>query len=195
MKIISAEFVVSAVKAANYPAGGLPEVALAGRSNVGKSSLLNKIVNRKSLARTSNTPGRTRQINFFLVNGLFYLVDLPGYGYARVPAHEREKWGKMIDDYLKKRKNLKGILLLIDSRHLPAAQDIQMYDWIKSNGIPVAVAVTKADKLSRSKLLRSLETIRAGLPLVPGDLMIPFSAETGQGREDLLKIIGRWVAG
>jgi len=194
MKIVSAEFVVSAVNAANYPAGELPEVALAGRSNVGKSSLLNKIVNRKSLARTSNTPGRTRQINFFLVNKLFYLVDLPGYGYARVPAHEREKWEKMIVDYLKKRRNLKGIFLLVDSRHTPSALDVQMYGWVKNNSIPVAVVATKADKLSRSKLLRSLEIIRTDLPLAPGDLLIPFSAETGQGREELLKIIRRWVA-
>jgi len=193
MRIIRAEFVTSAVKATNYPAGELPEVALAGRSNVGKSSLLNKIVNRKGLARTSNTPGRTRLINFFLINGLFHLVDLPGYGYARVAASERENWGKMIETYLTGRKNLKGILLLIDSRHPPTAQDIQVLDWFKNNRIPVAVVATKADKLSRSKLLRSLQIIRKELLLEGEDMLTPFSAETGQGREELLGIIGKWV--
>ncbi|OPY56962.1 MAG: putative GTP-binding protein EngB [Pelotomaculum sp. PtaU1.Bin035] len=193
MKIASAEFITSAVNAANYPAGVIPEVALAGRSNVGKSSLLNRIVNRKGLARTSNTPGHTRLINFFLVNGFFYLVDLPGYGYAKVPASEREKWGRMIVSYLNIRENLKGILLLIDSRHPPTTQDIQMYGWFKSNSFPVAVIVAKADKLSRSKLLRSREVIRKELPLVPGDPLALFSAETGQGREEVLKIIGQWT--
>jgi len=193
MKITGAEFVTSAVKAADYPAGELAEVALAGRSNVGKSSLLNKVVNRKALARTSNTPGRTRLINFFLINGLFRLVDLPGYGYARVSAGERENWGKMIESYLTGRKNLKGVLLLIDSRHPPTAQDIQVFGWFKDNGIPVAVIATKADKLSRSKLLRSMQTIRKELSLAGEDRLTPFSAETGQGREELLSIIEQWV--
>lgn len=193
MKITSAEFVTSAVKAANYPAGELTEVALAGRSNVGKSSLLNKVVNRRGLARTSNTPGRTRLINFFLINGQFHLVDLPGYGYARVAASERENWGRMIETYLTGRKNLKGILLLIDSRHPPTAQDIQVFGWFKDNGIPVAVVATKADKLSHSKLLRSIQTIRKDLPLAGEDMLTPFSAETGQGREELLRIIEQWV--
>ncbi|MCL6635101.1 MAG: ribosome biogenesis GTP-binding protein YihA/YsxC [Peptococcaceae bacterium] len=193
MKIKSAEFVTSAVKAADYPAGQLPEVALAGRSNVGKSSLLNKLVNRKGLARTSNTPGRTRQLNFFLVNGLFRLVDLPGYGYARVSEREREGWRKMVEDYLKDRENLRGVVLLVDSRHPPSALDVQMYQWLKHYGKPTAVAATKADKLSRSRLLQSLKAIRAALPLAEGEPLVPFSAETGQGREELLKIIGKWV--
>lgn len=193
MKIKSAEFITSAVKAADYPAGELPEVALAGRSNVGKSSLLNKLVNRKGLARTSNTPGRTRLINFFLVNGLFRLVDLPGYGYAKVSDRERESWRKMIEGYLKNRENLRGVVLLVDSRHPPTAQDVQMYHWLKHYGIPTAVAATKADKLSRNKLLQSLKVIRTTLPLAGGDPLVPFSAETGQGREELLEIIGRWA--
>lgn len=193
MKITSAEFVTSAVKAANYPAGELPEVALAGRSNVGKSSLLNKLVNRKGLARASKTPGRTRLINFFLVNGFFRLVDLPGYGYAKVSAGERESWRKMVEGYLKTRENLRGVVLLVDSRHPPTAQDAQMYDWLKQQGVPAAVVATKADKLSRSKLLQSLKVIRSTLPLAEGDQLVPFSAETGQGKEDLLGIIGQWV--
>ncbi|HOV78874.1 MAG TPA: ribosome biogenesis GTP-binding protein YihA/YsxC [Bacillota bacterium] len=193
MKIKSADFVTSAVKAADYPAGGLPEVALAGRSNVGKSSLLNRLVNRKGLARTSNTPGRTRLINFFLVNGAFRLVDLPGYGYAKVSAAERERWKKMVEEYLNSRDNLKGVVLLVDSRHPPTDQDRQMYKWLRHSGIPAAVAATKADKLSRSKLLQSLKVIGETLPLSGEDPLVPFSAETGLGREELLRIIGRWV--
>lgn len=193
MKINSAEFVTSAVNTADYPAGELPEVALAGRSNVGKSSLINKLVKRKGLARTSNTPGRTRLINFFRVNGVFHLVDLPGYGYAKVPLQERESWRKMVDGYLNTRKNLKGIVMLVDSRHPPTAQDVQMYDWLKHRGLEAVVVVTKADKNSRSRLLQSLKVIRAALPLADGDPLVPFSAATGQGREELLGIIARWV--
>jgi len=193
MKITGAEFVTSAVKIADYPAGGLPEIALAGRSNVGKSSLLNKLVNRKGLARTSNTPGRTRLINFFMVNGVFHMVDLPGYGYAKVSLREKESWRKMVEDYLLTRKNLQGVVLLIDSRHPPTAQDIQMYGWLKSRGVNAVVVATKADKNSRSRLLQSLKVIRAALPLAEGDRLVPFSAETGQGREELLEIICRWV--
>lgn len=193
MKIKCAEFVTSAVKTADYPAGELPEVALAGRSNVGKSSLLNKLVNRKGLARTSNTPGRTRLINFFKVNDDFHLVDLPGYGYARVPLREKDSWRKMVEGYLNTRKNLKGVVMLVDSRHPPTAQDIQMYHWLKHRGMDAAVVATKADKNSRSRLLQSLKVIRAALPLAEGDPLVPFSSETGQGREELLEIIGRWV--
>lgn len=193
MKISNADFVASAVKAADYPAGGLPEVALAGRSNVGKSSLLNKLVNRKKLARTSNTPGRTRLINFFLINGSFRLVDLPGYGYAKVSAGEREGWRKMVEEYLEGRIDLKGVVLLIDSRHPPTALDKQMYDWLKHWMIPTAVVATKADKLSRSRLFQSLKVIRETLTLDDKIHLIPFSAKSGQGREELLKIIGEWT--
>jgi GTP-binding protein len=193
MKITSTEFVTSAVKPPNYPAGELPEVALAGRSNVGKSSLLNKLVNRKRLARTSNTPGRTRLINFFLVNGSFHLVDLPGYGYAKVAVGERDSWRKMVESYLENRPHLKGVLMLVDCRHPPTGMDVQMYGWLKFRGLPAAVAVTKADKLSRSRLLQSLKVIRAELQLSEGDALVPFSAETGQGRDELLEVIGRWT--
>ena len=193
MIINSAEFVTSAVKAADYPAGELPEVALAGRSNVGKSSLLNKLVNRKRLARISNTPGRTRLINFFRVNGAFHLVDLPGYGYAKVPLREKESWREMVEGYLMTRQNLRGVVMLVDSRHPPTAQDVQMYHWLKHRGMDAVVIATKADKNSRSRLLQSLKVIRAALPLAGGDHLLPFSSETGQGREELLEIIARWV--
>ncbi len=193
MKITGAEFVTSAVKTADYPAGGLPEIALAGRSNVGKSSLLNKLVNRKGLARTSNTPGRTRLINFFRVNGVFHLVDLPGYGYAKVPLGEKESWRAMVEGFLIGRKNLRGVVLLIDSRHPPTALDIQMYTWLKHRGLNTVVVATKADKNSRSRLLHNLKVMRAALPLAEGDQLIPFSSETGQGREELLAAVSPWV--
>ncbi|HPU35778.1 MAG TPA: ribosome biogenesis GTP-binding protein YihA/YsxC [Bacillota bacterium] len=193
MKISRAEFIKSAVHKSEYPAGELPEVALAGRSNVGKSSLLNRLAVKKGLARTSKTPGRTRLINFFLINGIFRLVDLPGYGYAKVSAGERESWRKMVEDYLSTRENLKGVVLLVDSRHPPTSLDVQMYDWLKHRGIPVAVVATKADKLSRSKLLRSLKVVRETLALAEGEILLPFSAETGQGREELMEVIGRWT--
>lgn len=193
MKINSVEFVTSAVKAADYPAGGLPEIALAGRSNVGKSSLLNRLVNRKRLARSSNTPGRTRLINFFQVNEAFYLVDLPGYGYARVSRREKESWRVMVEGYLMASKNLQGVVLLIDSRHPPTAQDIQMYHWLKYHDLNTVVVATKADKNSRSRLLQSLRVISANLPLMEGDQLVAFSAETGLGRGELLEIIGGWL--
>ncbi|MGI6492968.1 MAG: YihA family ribosome biogenesis GTP-binding protein [Peptococcaceae bacterium] len=194
MKITKAEFVTSAVNPANYPAGQLPEVALAGRSNVGKSSLLNKLLNRKRLARTSNTPGRTRLINFFLVNSSFHLVDLPGYGYAKVPMGERDSWKKMIESYLNTRTHLKGLLLLVDSRHPPTAMDLQMYAWLKYRSLPAVIVATKADKLSRSRLQQSLRVIRSDLGLAADDALIPFSAVTGQGREELLAMIGQIIS-
>ncbi|MEG3069995.1 MAG: ribosome biogenesis GTP-binding protein YihA/YsxC [Candidatus Syntrophopropionicum ammoniitolerans] len=166
---------------------------MAGRSNVGKSSLLNRLVNRKRLARSSNTPGRTRLINFFQVNEAFYLVDLPGYGYARVSKREKESWRVMVEGYLSASKNLQGVVLLIDSRHPPTAQDIQMYEWLKHHDLNTAVVATKADKNSRSRLLRSLKVISADLSLMEGDQLVPFSAETGLGREELLEIIASWL--
>jgi GTP-binding protein len=193
MKISSSEFIKSVVKKQDYPAGKLPEIALAGRSNVGKSSLLNKLLNRRGLARTSKTPGRTRMINFFLVNGCFHLVDLPGYGYAKVSAREREGWRKMVEGYLKSRSNLKGMVLLVDSRHPPTVLDVQMYDWLKFYRIPTVIVGTKADKLSRSRLIKSVETIRKTLPVSNQDRLVLFSAETGLGREELLEIISAWV--
>ncbi|MHB8985332.1 MAG: ribosome biogenesis GTP-binding protein YihA/YsxC [Eubacteriales bacterium] len=193
MKIKTAEFIKSAVKQTDYPAGELPEVALAGRSNVGKSSLINRLLNRKGIARISKTPGRTRTINFFLVNGVFHLVDLPGYGYAKAGENERKNWGRMIEGYLGSRENLAGMLLLVDSRHPPTALDVQMYEWLKHYGIRTAVAATKADKLSRSQLANSLAVVKKTLTMQGETALVPFSAETGQGREDLLGIINGWI--
>ena len=193
MKIINAEFITSAVKAADYPDGELPEIALAGRSNVGKSSLLNKTVNRKGLARTSNTPGRTRLINFFRINGCFHLVDLPGYGYAKVSAKERANWGQMIEGYLTGRVNLRGVCQLIDVRRPPTALDLDVYQWFNMKRIMVKVIATKADKLSRSRLLNSLQTIKSDLGLPNGETVLPFSAVTGQGREELLQLLEAWT--
>jgi len=194
MIVKTAEFVKSAVKPKDYPAGGLSEVALAGRSNVGKSSLLNRLLNRKGLARTSKTPGRTQLLNFFLVNGHFFLVDLPGYGYARAPESERKKWGLMIEGYLGGSESLRGLLLLVDSRHPPAVLDKQMYGRLTRYGVTTAIVATKADKLSRSQLARSLAVIRRDLSLPDGTPLIPCSAETGQGREELLDLMAGWVA-
>ena len=193
MKINQAEFVTSAVKAADYPAGELPEIALAGRSNVGKSSLLNKTLNRKALARTSKTPGRTRLINFFRINDRFHLVDLPGYGYAKASARERESWGRMIEAYFTKGRNLRGVCQLIDSRHPPTALDLEVYQWFNYKRIRVAVIATKADKLSRARLLDSLRAIQKELGLPAGEAVLPFSAVTGQGREELLRLFEAWT--
>ncbi|AQS59972.1 ribosome biogenesis GTP-binding protein YihA/YsxC [Desulforamulus ferrireducens] len=193
MKIVSAEFVTSAVKPGGYPPGNLPEVAFVGRSNVGKSSLINKLVNRKGLARTSKTPGRTQLINFFKINDAFILVDLPGYGFARVPGEVKEKWGKMIEGYLKHREPLKGVALLLDCRHTPTAQDRQMYQWLLHYGVPAVVVATKIDKLSNNQWAKQQSVIKKALPLAPEHKLIPFSAETGRGKEEVLAVLEGWV--
>lgn len=171
------------------PDTGRPEVAFAGKSNVGKSSLINALMNRKALARTSAQPGKTQTINFYNVNELMYLVDLPGYGYAKVPESEKAKWGKMIERYLHTSKTLKAVFLLIDIRHDPSANDKQMYDWIIHNGYEPIIIATKADKLKKSQLQKSVKAIRDGLRLRPGTQLIPFSAETKQGREEIWNLI------
>ncbi len=171
------------------PDTGRPEVAFAGKSNVGKSSLINGLMNRKSLARTSAQPGKTQTINFYNVNECMYLVDLPGYGYAKVSQSEKEKWGKMIENYLHTSKNLKAVFLLIDIRHEPSENDKMMYDWILHNGYEPIIIATKLDKLKRSQVQKNLKLIREGLKLRPGTVMIPFSAETKQGREEIWTLI------
>lgn len=171
------------------PDTGRPEVAFAGKSNVGKSSLINGLMNRKSLARTSSQPGKTQTINFYNVNECMYLVDLPGYGYAKVSPAEKEKWGKMIEKYLHTSKNLKAVFLLVDIRHDPSANDRQMYDWIVHNGFEPIIIATKLDKIKRSQVQKQLKAIKEGLKLRPGTITIPFSAETKQGRDEIWTLI------
>jgi len=164
-------FYTAAAGPEGYPRGNLPEVALAGRSNVGKSSLLNKLINRKGLARVSRRPGRTQTINFFLINKAFYLVDLPGYGFARVPEEVKMSWGPMVEGYLSKRETLRGVLLLIDIRREPAEMDLQLYEWLLYYNIPVAVAATKSDKLSRGKRLAQARLIKKRLVELEKELL------------------------
>lgn len=171
------------------PDTGRPEVAFAGKSNVGKSSLINGLMNRKALARTSAQPGKTQTINFYNINEAMYLVDLPGYGYAKVSAAEKEKWGKMIEGYLHNSKELLAVFLLVDIRHKPSANDKQMYDWICHNGYEPVIIATKLDKLKRSQVAKSLKEIRTGLGLPKEGKILPFSAETKQGRDEIWALI------
>ena len=171
------------------PENLLPEFAFAGKSNVGKSSLINGLLNRRALARTSSQPGKTQTINFYNVNDDLYFVDLPGYGYAKVSVEVKAKWGKMIERYLKKSKMLKCIFLLIDIRHDPSANDKMMYNWIVSNGYKPVIIATKLDKLKRSQIQKHLKMVREGLGLEKEDVLIPFSAETKQGRDEIWALI------
>ena len=171
----------------------LPEIALAGKSNVGKSSLVNALVNRKALARTSGEPGKTQTINYYLINQSFFLVDLPGYGYAKSAQTEREKWGRMIERYLKGSAVLKNVFLLIDIRHEPGENDRIMYRWIREAGYEPVVIATKADKINRSQLAKQIRVIRDSLSLPETVQLIPFSAKTRQGREEILNMIEKMV--
>ncbi len=161
------------------------EIAFAGKSNVGKSSLINALMNRKSLARTSAQPGKTQTINFYNINDEMYLVDLPGYGYAKVSQAEKEQWGKLIERYLNGSKQLKAVFLLIDIRHEPSQNDRTMYDWILHNGYEPIIIATKLDKIKRSQIQRHVKMIKTGLQVVPGTAIIPFSAQTKQGRDEI----------
>ncbi|MGI6069465.1 MAG: ribosome biogenesis GTP-binding protein YihA/YsxC [Blautia sp.] len=171
------------------PENELPEIAFAGKSNVGKSSLINGLMNRKSLARTSASPGKTQTINFYNINDAMYLVDLPGYGYAKVSQAEKEKWGKLIERYLHGSKMLKAVFLLIDIRHEPSANDKMMYDWIVHNGYEPIIVATKLDKLKRSQVAKHVKQVKQGLNLIPGTQVIPFSAQTKQGREEIWELM------
>ncbi len=189
MNVTKAEMVITAGKASQFPVHEMPEIAFAGKSNVGKSSLLNTLLNRKALARTSSQPGKTQTINFYSVQDTYMFVDLPGYGYAKVSKAEREKWGKLIEGYLQERENLKKIILLIDIRHEVGANDKMMYDWISHYHDEVIVVATKMDKIKRSQVQKHLSVIRKGLGLTPQDKLIAFSSETKQGKEELWKVI------
>ena len=167
----------------------LPEVAFAGKSNVGKSSLINALMNRKALARTSASPGKTQTINFYNINDAMYLVDLPGYGFARASEEVKAKWGKLIEDYLHQSKMLHAVFLLIDIRHAPSNNDRIMYDWILRNGYQPIIIATKLDKLKRSQVQKNIKAIKEGLKLSKDGIIIPFSAETKQGRDEIWALI------
>jgi GTP-binding protein len=184
MKITSATFIKSAFERRHWVDDRLPEIAFLGRSNVGKSSLINSLLLRKGLARTSNTPGRTQSINFFLINESFYFADLPGYGYARVSKTMRSDWGKMAEEYLASREQLVLCVQLIDSRHKPSALDIQLNEWLEFNGKPHFIVATKSDKIAKNELQRSVKEAKN---LLPGAEIVGFSAQTGRGRDEIWK--------
>lgn len=189
MNVTKAEMIITAGKKSQFPVHDMPEIAFAGKSNVGKSSLLNAMLNRKALARTSSQPGKTQTINFYSVQDTLMFVDLPGYGYAKVSKTERERWGQLIEDYLQNREQLKKIILLIDIRHEVGKNDKMMYDWIKHYHNNVIVVATKLDKIKRSQVQKQLSVIRKGLELTSEDKLIAFSAETKQGKDELWQII------
>ncbi|MBY0758376.1 MULTISPECIES: ribosome biogenesis GTP-binding protein YihA/YsxC [Sellimonas] len=177
------------------PENEKPEIAFAGKSNVGKSSLINALMNRKSLARISATPGKTQTINFYNINQELYLVDLPGYGYAKVSEKEKIAWGKMIERYLHESKQLRAVFLLIDIRHDPSANDKMMYEWILNQGYQPVIIATKLDKIKKSQIQKQLKVLRQGLGLVNGTTIIPFSAQTKQGRDEIWQFVDREVFG
>ncbi len=185
MEVNKASLAAVGVKFAQYPTDGKPEIAFVGRSNVGKSTLINAMLNRKALARTSSQPGKTRTINFYDVEEKLYIVDLPGYGYAKAPKTEIEKWGKMIEEYLQKREVLTGIILLIDIRHEPGKNDIMMYEWLRHYGYDIIIAATKADKLNRSQVPKHLAMIQKTLGLQSKDKLVAFSGVTKSGVAEL----------
>ena len=189
MKIKNVELQIVCGITSKLPETDKVEIAFAGKSNVGKSSLINALMNRKALARTSATPGKTQTINFYNVNDLMYLVDLPGYGYAKVSEQEKIQWGKLIERYLNTSKQLKAVFLLIDIRHDPSANDKMMYDWIVTMGYQPIIIATKLDKLKRSQVQKNMKAIKEGLGLLPGSIIIPFSSETKQGRDEVWNLI------
>lgn len=189
MKTRTAEFILGAARLDQLPRSGRPEIALAGRSNVGKSSLLNKLTGRKKLARISKTPGKTRELNLYDIDSKLIIVDLPGYGYAKVPDAMKRNWGKLIESYLNSRDQLAGVVHLVDARHRPSAEDVQMHEWIRHYGVPALIAATKADKIPKSKHACSLATIKDVLKPAETTPLVLFSAMTGEGAGD----IWRWV--
>lgn len=192
IKNVSLETVIGVTS--KIPENDKMEIAFAGKSNVGKSSLINALMNRKGLARTSAQPGKTQTINFYNINDDMYFVDLPGYGYAKVSLAEKERWGKMIEKYLHQSKMLRAVFLLIDIRHEPSANDKQMYHWILSNGYNPIIIATKLDKINRSQIQKQVKLIKTGLEVEKGTIIIPFSAETKQGRDEIYELIDKIYA-
>jgi GTP-binding protein len=191
MKVNLAEFVISAVGPDQYPEDGLPEIALVGRSNVGKSSLINKMILRKNLARTSSQPGKTQTLNFYRIESKLYFVDLPGYGYAKVSKTKREEWGRFIEKYLIERDRLQLIIQIIDLRHPPSSDDQAMYEWLVHNDLPVCVVATKADKIPKGKWQKHLKIVKDTLQMRQQDTIVLFSSELGMGRDELWEAIGQ----
>lgn len=194
MIIKSAELETVCGITSTLPETEMPEIAFAGKSNVGKSSLINGLLNRKSLARTSSQPGKTQTINYYNINHDLYFVDLPGYGYAQVSVEIRAKWGKMVERYLHTSKQLRLVFLLIDIRHEPSENDCIMYDWIVKNGYEPVIIATKLDKIKRSQIQKNLKIIRQKIQPVEGTIIIPFSAQTKQGKEEILQLIENRIA-
>ena len=195
MIIKEAELEAVAVKSGQYPEDNMPEIAFAGRSNVGKSSLLNLLTNRKSLARVSGSPGKTRTINFYRINKVFRIVDLPGYGYAKVSKGMSKEWGPMMEEYFQKRQGLKKVIQLVDIRHAPSAQDVQMYEYLRHYGLDGIVVATKADKVSRNEMQKTLAVIRKTLQLGTEDIIIPVSALKRTGQDKLLEEMEKLLEG
>jgi len=189
MEIKQAEFKTSAVRPTQYPDDGMCEIAFVGRSNVGKSSLINTLTNRRKLVKVSGTPGKTRLINFFTINNKLYFVDLPGYGYAKVSKSEKATWGKMMEQYLINRPELKKVAILVDCRHKPTGDDVMMYDWIKHYGYEIIVIATKKDKLTKNELQKSSKVIKETLKLGKEDKILFFSSLKKEGKEELLEEI------
>ncbi len=185
MKIRSSEITMSAVNKSQYPIDGLPEIAMVGRSNVGKSSTVNTLLNRRNFARVSQTPGKTRTINFYLINKEFFFVDLPGYGYAKISKSEKEKWGAIMERYLGEREELCAIFLLVDIRHAPSKDDVAMYDWIKHFGYDCVVIATKSDKIARGQYQKHISIIRKTLQMDKEEKVIPISSLKKTGVEDV----------
>jgi len=193
MLIKSSQFIISAVSPQQYPEDNLPEIALVGRSNVGKSSLINTLINRRGLARTSSTPGKTQLLNFYLINNDFYFVDLPGYGYAKVDKGTKRSWGKMIETYLTERKNLVGVIQLVDARHPPTADDIIMQEWLQHQELPYFIVTTKIDKISRGNWPKHKKIVKEKLAAEDKKIIL-FSSETRQGKEEVLDRIAEWTS-
>lgn len=193
MKVNKADIVISAVSPEQYPSTGLPEIALAGRSNVGKSSFINTMINRKGLARTSGKPGKTQTLNYYIIEDTFYFVDVPGYGYAKVSKTERAKWGQMLETYFTQREPLKAALSVVDLRHPPTADDIQMYEFLKYHSIPVIVVATKADKIPRGKWNKHIKITKDALNLREEDHFVLFSSETGEGKDKAWSLIESYI--
>ena len=195
MKVNKAEIIISAVRESQYPPDGLPEFALVGRSNVGKSSFINTMINRKALARTSSQPGKTQTLNFYLINEIFHFVDLPGYGYAKVSQSERKKWGPMIESYLGDRPNLLCVFQIIDFRHPPTKDDIDMHHWLKHYGVKSVVVATKEDKVKPSQKQKNINLIKESLNFSSEDILFIFSAQDKTGKEKVWEFIENLLAG